>query len=121
MATRRQQARPQDFTGREAARLAKERDEAQAARVEEIAMATAAEEEAAQETVDLTVPPPPPPAPEGSGEIEVKRPHRVIRVNSDIEDMTFGHGNTYSFEQGRSYKVPADLADHLEAKGFVWH
>ena len=122
MATRRQAARPQDFTGREAARLAKERDDDQARRSAELAMATAAEAEAKEELVDLTeAAPPPAENPEPSGEVEVRRPHRVIRVNSTIEQMTFGHGNTYDFEAGRQYKVPADLADHLEAKGFVWH
>lgn len=45
----------------------------------------------------------------------------VIRVNEDLPDMTFGVGNHYSFEVGKQYRVPKDVADHLEEKGYVWH
>ncbi|HET7110283.1 MAG TPA: hypothetical protein VFI41_05390 [Gemmatimonadales bacterium] len=46
---------------------------------------------------------------------------KTIRVNTTIEDMVFGIGNTYTFEEGRQYRVPAHLAEHLEELGYVWH
>jgi hypothetical protein len=44
----------------------------------------------------------------------------VIRTISDIEDMTYGVGNMYTFKQGVKYRVPRDLADYLERLGYVW-
>jgi hypothetical protein len=123
-ATRQRQAkRPQDYTGRERDRLAAEHAEETKRRAEEVAMVTQAEAEAAEnEVTDLTTPTPAPQAPqEPSGPVEVRKPHRVIRVNSDLEDMTYGHGNTYNFKAGQQYKVPADVANHLDRLGFVWH
>jgi hypothetical protein len=46
---------------------------------------------------------------------------RVIRVNTDIEDMTFGIGNQLTFLRGRRYRVPRDLYNWLESRGVVYH
>ena len=46
---------------------------------------------------------------------------RIIRVNTDLESVTVGYGNTYTFQEGRKYKVPTEVADHLEGLGYVWH
>jgi len=46
---------------------------------------------------------------------------RVIRVNSDIEDMTYGVGTSYTFLRGRRYRVPRDLYNWLESRGVVYH
>lgn len=53
--------------------------------------------------------------------VEVQRPEREIRVNSDLVDCTIGVDNHYTFEEGKRYRVPAHVADHLEEKGYVWH
>lgn len=45
----------------------------------------------------------------------------VIRVNADLEDVTLGYGNVYSFIEGRRYRVPRWVADHLDSKGLIWH
>jgi hypothetical protein len=45
---------------------------------------------------------------------------RIIRVVADIENMTYGYGNTYTFKAGVKYKVDADLADYLENLGYVY-
>lgn len=45
----------------------------------------------------------------------------VIRVNTDIEDMTYGVGNQYTFLRGRRYRVPKYLKDWLESRGVVYH
>ena len=44
---------------------------------------------------------------------------RVVRLIAPIELMTWGQGNDYTFEAGVKYKVPADLADHLESLGYL--
>lgn len=44
----------------------------------------------------------------------------IIRLTSDIETMTWGHGNTYSFKAGLKYKVPQELANHLETLGYLY-
>jgi hypothetical protein len=53
--------------------------------------------------------------------VTVQGEWRVIRVNTDIEEMTYGIGNTYTFLRGRRYRVPKDLYDWLETRGVVYH
>lgn len=61
-----------------------------------------------------------------------RRPSRVrkvrnavsrIRVDADIEDMTFGmingEPNNFTFREGLVYKVPTEVADHLDERGLV--
>lgn len=44
----------------------------------------------------------------------------IIRLIADIDAMTFGVGNDYSFKAGVKYKVPRDLADHLRSLGYTY-
>jgi hypothetical protein len=44
----------------------------------------------------------------------------VIRTITDIEDMTYGVGNTYTFKAGVKYSVPREMADYLEGLGYIW-
>ena len=44
----------------------------------------------------------------------------VIRTITDIDDMTYGVGNSYSFKAGVKYRVPATLAAYLEQLGYIW-
>lgn len=44
----------------------------------------------------------------------------IIRTTHDIEEMTFGVGNHYSFKQGVKYRVPRSLAAHLTRLGYTW-
>lgn len=44
----------------------------------------------------------------------------VIRTIADIERMTWGYGNEYSFVAGQKYRVPKDLAGHLESLGYLY-
>jgi hypothetical protein len=46
--------------------------------------------------------------------------YALIKVVEDIQDMTFGVGNNFSFEVGKQYKVPMDLAVYLDGLGYVW-
>lgn len=80
-----------------------------------------------------------------AGDIRVNEPTTTIRVNYPIEDMTFGREvfqagdednpmggldstepyvgalRQWTFEEGQKYTVPTELAEHLDAKGYLWH
>lgn len=43
----------------------------------------------------------------------------VVRVGEDIDSMTLGAGNFYSFKAGQKYEVTKAVADHLDAKGYL--
>lgn len=45
--------------------------------------------------------------------------NRVKGVNSDIEDMTYGVGNTFTLKRGMRYRVSQDLYHWLDSKGLV--
>jgi len=44
----------------------------------------------------------------------------VIRTITDIDDMTYGVGNTFTFKAGVKYRVPSGLAAYLEQLGYIW-
>jgi hypothetical protein len=113
-------AKPTDTTGRqrEAQQAAFADEQAEAS--QNMAMATAQKAVALEtEVIDATVP--------NKATIIVDEPTIVndegkvitIRVVEDIENMTFGAGNYYSFKAGQKYQVTQDLARHLEEKGYL--
>lgn len=55
------------------------------------------------------------------GEVSVDVPMRKMRVNDDVEQMTFGYGTSYDFQRGITYTVPVALYNHLEEIGLVYH
>jgi hypothetical protein len=57
----------------------------------------------------------------GPEPITVDDEWRVVRVNTDIEEMTYGVEHTYTFLRGRRYRVSRDLYDWLESRGVVYH
>lgn len=119
-------ARPGDLTGRNKAALAKEHAEELAAREKEISLINAAAAAERDDTVHDVVPrdlsEPAPAAPiEVSDAVEVETPMREFRVNTAIENMTFGHGNHFDFEEGVRYRAPKALYDHLDSLGYIWH
>lgn len=106
-----------DFTGRQREQQIKDASEAQAARANEISMAsTIAAERLETEVVDVTGF-----APIAVEEVEVSLSEQevIIRVNEDL-NPTIG-AKSYSFKVGQKYKVPKSVADHLEEKGVLWH
>ncbi|MFF1701341.1 hypothetical protein [Streptomyces sp. NPDC058252] len=119
-------ARPGDLTGRNKAALAKEHAEELKARENEISLINAAEAEERANTVvevkprDLSEPPAPAPI-EVADAVEVETPMREFRVNTPIEQMTYGHGQHYDFEEGIKYRAPKALYDHLDSLGYIWH
>ena len=122
MASTRQQG---DFTGRQRDAAVKVVKEEQELRQQELTMASrAAEIQLLEETIDLTGHAPA--AVDDSAlelaevALETER-FKTIRVNTEIKDMTYGAGNYYSFQVGPKYKIPADVADHLDSLGYLWH
>lgn len=112
-------APPSDFTGKQREGAQQAVAEEQAVRASELSMVTAAEVAANEE--DLFDPK----TGQSLGKIETvklssKDKEVAIRVVEDVDDMTFGAGNTYTFKVGQSYKVPLNVAKHLDRLNLVW-
>jgi len=109
-----------DVTGRSREKLAADNAEALAARAQEMSMATAeAQIKLETEVVDATVPNRPTVIVDDPTVIDKSDESVVIRVVEDIESMTLGAGNYYSFKAGQKYKVSRQVAQHLEEKGYL--
>ena len=113
---------PLDATGRAAEEAAKKNAAELQKRKDEISISRAAEEELLETAV---FDPKKPDEPILLDEIEevgvsVNNDKVVIRTHQDIEDMTYGVGNTYTFKAGVKYSVPRDLADYLQDLGYIW-
>lgn len=115
-------ARQGDYTGRMREKLAADHAEAVRAREDQLAMVTAANFAEDMSTVTDVVGDRQETQITENGEVVyVEAPAVTIRVNSDVNQMTFGVGNTYTFKEGHQYRVTAELARHLEELGLVWH
>ena len=44
----------------------------------------------------------------------------VVRVAEDIENMTYGHGNNYTFRAGGKYQVPRAVGERLAELGLLY-
>jgi len=113
---------PLDATGRAAEQAAKRNAKAIAERADEISISRTAEAESLKNDV---FDPKQPDAPILIDEIEevgvsVNNDKVIIRTVADIEDMTYGVGNNYTFKAGVKYSVPRHLADYLERLGYIW-
>jgi hypothetical protein len=116
------QTSPLDATGRAAEQASKKNAEALKKRKEEISIANQVEAESLEKDV---FDPKKPDAPLVLDEIEnvgvsTANDYVIIRTITDIEEMTYGVGNTYTFKQGVKYRVPSGLASYLEQLGYIW-
>ena len=116
------QTSPLDATGRAAEQAAKKNAAELKKRQEEISIATKIEAESLEKDV---FDPKRPDAPLVLDEIEnvgvsTAGDMVVIRTITDIEEMTYGVGNTYTFKAGVKYRVPSKLASYLEELGYIW-
>lgn len=113
---------PRDATGAAAEKAAKANAKALKERAEEISLIRAAEEESLRNDVFDPKKPDEPIVIDEVEELGVTTRDNsvIIRTIVDIEDMTYGVGNTYTFKAGQKYKVDKDLADYLEMLGYVW-
>jgi hypothetical protein len=116
------QTSPLDATGRAAEAAAKKNQAELKKRKDEISIASQIEAESLEKDV---FDPKNPDAPLVLDEIEnvgvgTANDMVVIRTITDIEDMTYGVGNTYTFKAGVKYRVPSGLASYLENLGYIW-
>lgn len=44
----------------------------------------------------------------------------VVRLAEDLENVTIGVGNHFSFKAGQKYKVAKHVAAHLQEKGYLY-
>lgn len=137
---RTQHKRPADFTGRQTEKLNEELKSEREARSREVALVNAEQEQTSTQVIDYTGADEPLPELEIKP-VEINEPFRTIRVNTKIEQMTFGrqvlnpgHGlpgdsdyippimgsiPQFNFEEGRSYRVPREMAEHLQKLGYL--
>lgn len=113
---------PLDATGRAAETAAKKNAAELKKRKDEISIAAQVEAESLENNV---FDPKRPDAPLVLDEIEnvgvsTAGDMVVIRTITDVEDMTYGVGNNYTFKAGVKYRVPAHLAAYLEQLGYIW-
>ena len=113
---------PLDATGLAAEKATKKNAEELRKRQEEISIAAQIEAESLERDV---FDPKKPDAPLVLDDIEdvgvsVANDSVIIRTITDIDEMTFGVGNAYSFKAGVKYRVPAALANYLETLGYIW-
>lgn len=52
---------------------------------------------------------------------KVEQAFKILRVNTDLEDVTIGKDNHFTFRFGVPYKVPTHVWEHLYEKGYVLH
>lgn len=113
---------PRDATGAAAEKAAKENAKVLRERADEISLMRSVEEESIRNDVFDPKQPDVPLLIDEVEELGVKTLDEsvIIRTIVDIEDMTYGVGNTYTFKAGQKYKVSKELADYLEMLGYVW-
>lgn len=114
-------AKPTDATGVMREKLMADNADAQAERAAQMSMATAqAKVQLETEVIDATVPDRQTVVVDASVTVGKKDDATVeIRVIEDIENMTLGVGNNYSFKAGQKYKVTKHVAQHLKEKGYL--
>lgn len=113
---------PLDATGAAAEKAAKKNAAELRKRQEEISIAAQIEAESLEKDI---FDPKQPDAPLVLDEIEnvgvsTAGDMVVIRTITDIEEMTYGVGNNYTFKAGVKYRVPSGLARYLEDLGYIW-
>jgi hypothetical protein len=113
---------PLDSTGRAAEAAAKKNAAELKKRKDEISIAAQIEAESLEKDV---FDPKHPEAPLVLDEIEdvgvsVNNDKVIIRTITDVEEMTYGVGNHYTFKAGVKYSVPRELANYLEQLGYIW-
>lgn len=115
--------RSNDFTGRQAEQLAQKAAAEKKARDQEISMISAQEQQEFEDNIhDVSVRPEAPTIIDEVLDMGVELADHtvVVRVAEDIENMTYGVGNNYTFKAGGKYKVPKAVADRLQEQGLLY-
>lgn len=82
-------------------------------------MATAAAAAALEQTIDATQPDRQTVIVDEAIKVGAQDDVVEVRVVEDIENMTLGAGNNYSFKAGQKYAVTKPVAQHLKEKGYL--
>ena len=133
--------RAADYTGQQTTKLQEERKAEVIEASQRVALVNAQQKAAKEEIIDYTDSNEPLPVVE-IRQAEVNTPFRMIRVNQDIDQMTYGRKvidsgdydnpdlslrrpaimgpvNMYSFAEGQLYRVPKEVAEHLNDRGYI--
>lgn len=115
-------AKVTDVTGRQREQLLKDNIEAIQKRSEEMSIASQVEAQRVEtEVLDLTAGPVPTVVDEvESVGVDLADDSTVIRVAEDLDFVTIGVGNHFSFKAGQKYKVAKHVAEHLKEKGYIY-
>ncbi len=115
-------AKVTDVTGRQREQLIKDNAEALMKRAEEMSIATSVDAIRMEtELTDLTEPGKATVIDEvESVGVSAADDSQVIRVAEDLDFVTIGAGNNYSFKAGKKYKVSKAVAQHLQEKGYLY-
>jgi hypothetical protein len=115
-------AKVTDVTGRQREEMIKANTDEIQKRAEEMSMASLdAQAKLETEVLDLTV--------EGKATVidevedlgvDLADESEVIRVAEDLDFVTIGVGNHFSFKAGQKYKVAKHVAAHLREKGYIY-
>jgi hypothetical protein len=111
--------KPTDVTGRKRVEAQAQYEAEQQDRSDELSAVAAKKENQLNETIDATVPNRATVIVDNPVELSTDDDSVTIRVVADIEHMTLGVGNLYSFKAGQKYKVSKHVAQHLEEKGYL--
>lgn len=113
---------PLDATGRAAEAATKKNAEELRKRQDEISVSVQLERESLERDVFDPKKPDTPIVLDEIQEVGVSLANDkvIIRTVTDIDEMTYGVGNVYSFKAGVKYSVTRDLADYLEGLGYIW-
>lgn len=112
--------KPTDVTGQAHAELQRKQLDEQAQAAAEAAANQLIAEASYDEVIDATKPAQPAVVVDEVITVApTKQETVVIRVVEDIEAMTLGAGNNYSFRAGQKYEVAKHVADHLREKGYL--
>jgi hypothetical protein len=111
---------PTDVTGRSRDELADQFSDETAKRAEEMSLATAtAVIQAETQVIDATKPDRQTVIVDTVNRVGKQDDTVIIRVVENIENMTLGAGNNFSFKPGQKYEVTRSVAEHLKEKGYL--
>lgn len=116
-------AKVTDFTGRQREDMLKANAEEVAKRAQEMSIASQVEAERLEtEIFDLTTAGAVPTVIDEVESLGVESADDtvVIRVAEDLDFVTIGVGNHFSFKAGQKYKVAKNVAAHLQEKGYLY-
>lgn len=121
-AARASKPNPKDFTGNQKRILAEQHREEQAARQGSIAMRAQQAAENLDVPVDLTGGSVTVPVSDDDVDapVQIEPEFATIRIACDLEKVTVGQGNIFEFAEGQVYRVPMNVARHLNNLGYVW-